>query len=180
MRNYRLWVSLGALLFIGNALSAPPLHRLIEVEDGDTLVVEVKGETRRLQLLGIDAPENVKNPKFERDLTRTGLNPSALLGLGQASAAHLRNLLPVGTSITLEGNLNSRDKYGRTPIVARVGKGQSINAAMIGGGYAITLVRYPLENDFKQKLLTLEIKAQSAQRGLWGDQSEAMRAWSGK
>ncbi|MEJ1343607.1 MAG: hypothetical protein RPU14_16295, partial [Candidatus Sedimenticola sp. (ex Thyasira tokunagai)] len=54
------------------ATAGQPQHQasLISVEDGDTLVVKIKGEEKRVQLLGIDAPEDVENPKFTKDLQR--------------------------------------------------------------------------------------------------------------
>lgn len=43
-----------------------------EIEDGDTLVAVIGGSRERLQLAGIDAPEDSDNAKLQRDLTRTG------------------------------------------------------------------------------------------------------------
>lgn len=155
-------------------------YPLLKVEDGDTLVVTIEGRPTRLQLLGIDAPEDVENPKLNRDMARTGLERGSLLQLGQGATLHLKSLAAVGSLLTLEGNLKRRDKYGRIPVVARLGAGDSLNAAMVGDGYAITLAGFPLDDSLVQALSELEHRASSEQRGLWGEHPLPMRAWSGR
>ena len=53
------------------------------VKDADTLRVEVDGESYRIQLPGIDAPESVPNPKLLRDVERTGRDAETLLAMGR-------------------------------------------------------------------------------------------------
>ena len=55
----------------------------MQIEDADTLLVEVAGVSYRVQLPDIDAPENTANPKLQRDIERTGLDAEALLALGR-------------------------------------------------------------------------------------------------
>ncbi|MCP5430278.1 MAG: hypothetical protein H6962_08775 [Chromatiaceae bacterium] len=73
------------LLACSSALNAAPqqvVPESVQIEDADTLVVEVAGVSYRIQLPDIDAPENTMNQKLQRDIERTGLGAEALLALG--------------------------------------------------------------------------------------------------
>ena len=61
------------------AMSASNLYPVKAVEDGDTLVVVAENQDVRIQLLGIDAPEDVPNPKLQKDLERTKLAEEVLI-----------------------------------------------------------------------------------------------------
>ena len=61
----------------------------IQVEDGDTLLITFPDGVRRVQLSGIDAPEDKENPKFAVDLKRTALAKDTLLELGATATGHL-------------------------------------------------------------------------------------------
>ena len=99
MKIFTLFLSLFLPLF--PLWAAAPGYPLQKVEDGDTLVLDVGGQSTRLQLLGIDAPEDVVNPKLEIDLKRTGLSEEALLKLGRQASNHLRELVKPGQMIAL-------------------------------------------------------------------------------
>jgi len=154
-------------------------YTLTSVEDGDTILVAIDGKPRRLQLQGIDAPEDVENPKLQRDRERTGLSSETLLDLGQAATRHLKGLIDPDDPIRLEGNLNQRDRYGRTPVTAYGGNGLSLNEQMVADGYALIMTRYPLDPAFKERLMAEQERARTRKRGLWGEHPEAMQAWSG-
>ncbi len=152
-----------------------PLQR---VEDGDTLVVKIDGQPLRLQLLGIDAPEDVENPKLKKDMERTGLDKEVLLNLGRDATNHLKGLVVPGTGVTLSGDLNHKDRYGRILIIAYTPEGDSLNETMVENGYAITLGRYPMDEALQQQLTRLEAAAREGHHGLWGLKPDTMEAWS--
>lgn len=149
------------------------------VEDGDTLIVEISGEKARLQLTGIDAPEDVMNPKLQKDMERTGLDAGTLLQLGQAATAHLASLVPVGARVTVEGQLEKRDRYGRIPAIVHSASGASVNETMVATGYAVVLGRYPMEPGLKARLLDMQKNAVEQKRGLWGSHPQTTHSWSG-
>ena len=168
------------LLFSYTAQGAGITAVIEQVEDGDTVVARVDGKSERLQLLGIDAPEDTDNAKLKRDLQVTGLQPEALLQLGDQATQHLRTLLTPGQEVTLVGELKQRDRYGRIPVVLYAAGEQSFNEAMVGDGYAVVLGRYPLDARLKARLEALEAEAIAGRRGLWGRYRENAAAWSGK
>ncbi len=173
-------IALGCLSGSGTALSADHGYRVLSIEDGDTLLVEMDGRAQRLQLLGIDAPEDVANPKLHRDQQRTGLDADTLLALGQAATRHLKSLVPQGQRLMLEGDLGKRDKYGRVPVTASNPDGRVLNEAMVQDGYAVVLDRYLPDGQFRDRLRHHEETAVTEGRGLWGDHRAAALAWRGR
>lgn len=166
--------------FTAAAQGAGATAAIEQLEDGDTIVARLAGKSARLQLLGIDAPEDTDNAKLQRDLQVTGLKPEALLQLGVQATEHLGTLLTPGQEVTLDGKLQQRDRYGRIPVVLYTAGGRSINEAMVADGYAMVLGRYPLDAQLKTRLEVLESEAIAEHRGLWGPYRERMQAWSGK
>jgi len=168
------------LLFSFTTQAAGVTAAIEQVEDGDTVVARIEGKSERLQLLGIDAPEDTDNAKLKRDLQVTGLQPEVLLQLGEQATQHLLTLLTPGQEVTLIGELQQRDRYGRIPVVLYAAGEQSFNEAMVGDGYAVVLGRYPLDARLKARLEALEAEAIAGRRGLWGPYRESAAAWSGK
>lgn len=74
-----------------------------KIVDGDTLDVKpaAGGETMRIRLIGIDAPESV-NPDDSK-------NTEA----GREASAWLKDSLPKGTRVWLVKDVSDTDKYGR-------------------------------------------------------------------
>lgn len=162
-----------------SADSAP--YSLLQVEDGDTLLLDVDGNPTRVQLQGIDAPEDVANPKLIRDVERTGKSTELLLGLGQQATQHLNQLIGTATQIEITGNLKITDKYGRVPVFASLpGAKYSLNAAMVSQGYAIALPGDQSVIDTTENLQQLELRARGENAGLWQSNPELMQAWSGR
>jgi len=153
-------------------------YPLVAVEDGDTITIQVDGEIKRLQLAGIDAPEDQANPKLTRDLERTGLSADTLLALGNAATAHLKQLILPGDEVEVAGDLAASDRYGRIPVFVYKDK-HSLNAAMVTDGYAIVLQQSSIAQEIKAELSALQLRAQSEKRGLWGSHDSETFSWSG-
>lgn len=112
-----------------------------QVIDGDTLDVAMNGQTVRVRLSQIDAPE--------RDQPFGGASRSALA----------RSLS--GKAITLRSE--GEDRYGRT-LATVFADGQNINAALVRDGAAWAYRDY-LDDP---GLLLAERQARADGRGLWG------------
>ncbi len=151
--------------------------KVVGIEDGDTIVVEIKGAENRVQLSGIDAPENTDNAKFKLDIKTTGLTAETLLAIGNAATDHLKSLLPSGATVSIDANMDERDRYGRIPAIIFNSKGLQLNEKMVEDGYASMLTRYPLDADFKTRLQHKQAQAQKNNLGLWDRYPEISKIW---
>jgi len=163
----------------GQALAESHSVTLIQVEDGDTLIVKIDGQRQRIQLIGIDAPEDTDNAKLKVDSHRTSITAATLQKIGGVATDYLQTLVKPGDILTLRGDLTKRDKYGRIPGNIINSSGKSLSEAMVTNGYALTLSAYPVEEKLKSALLEQQATAITAKRGLWGSHSDIVRAWSG-
>ena len=117
MRTHRWLIacSLSVVSLVSVAGQQTIAPERVDVEDADTLLMQVAGASYRIQLPGIDAPESVMNPKLQRDIGRTGLSADTLLPLGQAAVTGLQQLLPSFQPYRLVFDPEVKDRYGRTP-----------------------------------------------------------------
>jgi micrococcal nuclease len=122
------------------------------VVDGDTLII-TNGD--RIRLIGIDSPESVQ--------------PDAPVEcFGPQASNRLMELLPVGTGVRLEYDVDRSDRFGRTlAYVFRRSDGLFINASQIDGGFATTLSIAP-NTRYADRFTDLQEQAKADQRGLWG------------
>ena len=149
------------------------------IEDGDTItIINLDGESRRIQLSGIDAPEDTEHAKLKLDIRKKGLSKESLLEIGELATSFLKSKVAAGQKVSLQGDLNQRDKYGRIPAIVINEKGSSLNLLMVREGYAILLKRYPLEEKFKAALEEAQQHARSSNSGLWKSHPEIMATWS--
>ena len=148
------------------------------VEDGDTIVINYKGKTQRVQLIGIDAPEGTQNPKLNIDSSKKDIKKTDLLEMGRLSTEQLKVLVAAGQKVSLSGNLTQKDKYDRLPAIVINEKGESLNQQMVETGYALLLTRFPISDKLKTTLETAQEKAKTEEKGLWKSHLELMKKWS--
>lgn len=140
---------------LGQALweSALPGHvsraRVIQVIDGDTLVIE-GGATVRL--LGIDAPET-SHPGLE--------HPQAY---GQEAKERLRRLVE-GRVVSLEQDVSDTDHYGRSLRHVWLG-GRLVSEVLVAEGLA-RANSIPPDRRYADRLARAEERARRSGRGLW-------------
>lgn len=131
---------------------------VISVVDGDTLdaafAVDGHRIEERIRLIGIDTPET-KKPD------------SPVECFGVEAAQRLAQLVPPGTAIMVERDVESRDVYGRLLAhVSRHDDGSSVNLRMLAEGYAVTLVIAP-NVAHSSAYASAERAARRARLGLW-------------
>ena len=151
----------------------------VQVEDGDTLLVKLDGEMQRLQLTGIDAPEDSENPKLKVDLERTQLDRDTLLSLGMMATNHLRDLIAAANRLNLIYLPDDRDRYGRLQGDVRDGLGNnSLARTMVADGFAVVT----LDEADSQRSDWLESQKQAYDQklGLWGLLRKPAVLWAGK
>src|SRR4051794_20342509 len=107
------------------APSQPGQATVTRVVDGDTVIVHIGSKNESVRLLGIDTPESVK--------PGTPVQCFAL-----EASARTKALLPPGTPVHLEGDVDGRDRYGRLlAYVYRLRDDLFVNAALVEEGFAV-------------------------------------------
>jgi micrococcal nuclease len=173
--------TLGLLLLIPSLALADSLWfdaEAVQVEDGDTLLVKLEGQTQRVQLIGIDAPEESENPKFKVDLQRTALDHETLLSLGLMATNHLRELIKGAARLELRYQPDDRDRYGRLQGEWLDSSGNSLNLAMLTDGYAV--VTLDEADGRRAEWRQSQQLAFDRKQGLWGLLPKPAVQWAGK
>jgi micrococcal nuclease len=106
------------------------------VSDGDTIRVIYQGKTRRVRLLGLDAPESRHVEKLYRDASRSGISSSVLLAEGLDASAHLKELLDGERAVELEFEHVRFDRFDRLLAYVYRSDGEMMNERMLLDGYA--------------------------------------------
>jgi micrococcal nuclease len=132
------------------------LDQIERVVDGDTVIAKSAG---RLRMIGMNTPETVSSRQTEQ-----GAPPDCY---GPEASAYTKKLLPAGTSVRLETDQESRDKYGRNLVyIFRSSDNIFINGELVKQGYARQRT-YGKNIKYDGLLRGYEQEAQTARRGLW-------------
>jgi micrococcal nuclease len=117
--------------------------------------VQLGGRDERVRLIGIDTPETVDPRK-------------PVQCFGKEASNRTKALLPKGTAIRLERDVEARDRYGRLlAYVYRVEDGTFVNLALAEEGFAQTLT-IPPNVAYADRFAAAAADARRAGRGLWG------------
>ncbi len=134
------------------ALAGSDLHEahVIEVNDGDTVTLRFDGKDWRTRLIGIDAPE---------------------LGQGYWGRRAKRHLIEIMNrtewTVSLETDIESRDKYDRLLAYLWTQQRELINDRMIRDGYAVRFT-IPPNTRYERLLFRAEEQARQGGKGIWG------------
>lgn len=128
--------------------------RVARVTDGDTIHVERNGHDETIRLIGIDTPET-KKPD------------TPVQCFGPEATAYTTSLLPKGTRLHLERDVEARDPYGRLlAYVYRVDDGMFVNLQIISQGYARPLT-IPPNVAHADEFVAAARSAEAGNVGLW-------------
>lgn len=145
-----LLISLFLLFTFTSGANAEFTGEVVGVVDGDTIEVMHDGESERVRLRGIDAPE--KGQAF---------------GKGSKRAA---SELSFGKDVTVEEH--GRDKYGRTLGEVILPDDRSLNRELVRRGHAWQYRKYSNDSELER----LEREARRSRHGLWKD-DDAVPPW---
>ncbi len=140
-------------------ITAPPVLEanatMVRTIDGDTIDVKIGDTEERVRLLGVDTPESVK-----RD--------SPVECFGKEASKFAAGLLPAGTELHLERDVEARDAYGRLlAYVYRLPDGLFVNIELVRQGFAQTLT-FPPNVTHADEFVDAARQAERANLGLWG------------
>ena len=137
--------------------------RVVEIVDGDTVVLDDGSEVR---LVGLQAPKlALGRPDFED------------WPLADEARAALEDLL-LGEAVTLAYGGRRLDRHGRHLAHLFLADGTWVQAAVLSDGMA-RVYSFPDNRAAVPELLDLEIAARAAGRGIWAEPWYAVRAIDG-
>jgi micrococcal nuclease len=137
------------------SLTASPNSATLKgVVDGDTIDIAIGGKTERVRLIGINTPET-KHPT------------KGVECYGPEASAYTEQLLPKGTKLRVERDVEARDKYGRLLLYVYIANSNVfVNMDLVMNGYARPMVFEPNtahRADFAQAATQAELR----NVGLW-------------
>ncbi len=127
---------------------------MVAVVDGDTVDLEIDGRVERVRLIGIDTPESVSTS-----------TPDQCFGAEATEA--LRGLLPLGAAVSIQRDIEARDRYGRLLLyLHRSSDHLFVNEWMVANGFAAAVVYEP-NSSLATTFADAESLARSSGAGLW-------------
>ncbi len=163
-------------LAIAEIPSSAKAARIVQVIDGDTVIVLLNNRREHVRLIGIDTPESRPNPRAERQAQDRHVDQGTILELGHRASEYTRGLLPKNSTVFLEFDLEPRDRYRRLLAYAwvrRDGAKQAgakneliVNEEILKAGYAY-LLTVPPNVKYRQRLAAAFTEARRNKRGLW-------------
>lgn len=127
-------------------------YKVIKVVDGDTIKIIYNGKEESIRLIGIDTPESV-HPDAEKNTE-----------LGKVASEYTKSQLE-GKEITLELDIQERDKYGRILAYAYIND-EMFNKILLKEGYAQLMTISP-NVKYADEFVALQKQARESQKGIW-------------
>jgi micrococcal nuclease len=145
--------------------------RVLQVIDGDTLIVDIRGQREHVRLIGIDTPETRHNHRSQLQSHERNLAEKTILQFGNRASNFTRELLPKKSTVFLEFDVSRRDKYQRLLAYAWIMRGTPETALMVNeeilrAGYAYSLT-VPPNVKHRERLALAFAEGRREKRGLW-------------
>ena len=119
-------------------------YEVVRVVDGDTLIVKMGDSEKYVRLIGVNAPESV-HPDETKNTPE-----------GVAASNYLKELLPQGSLVYLEYDVDRYDSYERTlAYVYLEDKETMVNLLLLENGYA-ELMTVPPNTKYEARFLSVK------------------------
>lgn len=137
--------------------SQSELYKVVKVVDGDTFDVLIKGENKRIRLIGVDTPEVIDSRK-------------PIQCFGREASNFAKNLL-MNKLIRLESDSTQGDvdKYQRLLRYVFLEDKTFINKIIISEGYAHQYTHNSNPYKYQKEFIEAEREARRTKKGLWAD-----------
>lgn len=123
-------------------------YQLDRIIDGDTIVLNIRGKSERVRLIGIDTPES--DECYANEAT-----------------SYLRLLLDDGpVYIETDSSQGMRDQHNRRLAFIYTTDGTFVNKEMLNDGYA-SVMRMSVPHRYVEEFNQAQKRAQENRRGMW-------------
>ena len=131
----------------------PGTYRVVSIDDGDTIIVDMNGTDEKVRFIGVDTPET-KDPR------------KPIQCFGRAATEFTKNLIG-NRPVRLEADPTNtnRDRYNRLLRYVYLPDGTLVNAEIIKQGYGFAYVNFPVQK--MDEFRSLQKEAREQNRGLW-------------
>ncbi len=132
----------------------PGQYKVLTVEDGDTITVDMNGTSERVRFIGVDTPET-QDPRFPVQC------------FGKVAGEFTKSLIgenPV--RLEADPTNTNRDRYERLLRYVYLPDGRLANAEIIKQGYGFAYTLFPYEK--LEEFRGYERQAREQGLGLWG------------
>jgi len=146
--------------FVSTSLLYAYSCRVEKIIDGDTFICS--GE--KVRLIGVDTPESSINPHIEKQRSLGDIK--TILKLGEEAKRFVSSVMPVGTVVKLELDVQQRDKYGRLLAYVWLPDGRMLNEVLLKEGYAM-LLTIPPNVKYEDRFREAYREAVTKKKGLW-------------
>jgi len=164
--NNMFFPLLAVFAIFATSTYAADMATVIKVIDGDTIKIMYQQEKQSVRLIGIDTPESRANKKANKDAMRSGQDVAAITTMGKQATAYAKNMVKPGDTISIEFDVQKRDKYGRLLGYVYLSDGRMLNEEIIRGGYASAMT-IPPNIKYQARFLNAYRNARENKRGLW-------------
>jgi micrococcal nuclease len=139
---------------------------VITVVDGDTLRLRIGQDRQLLRLIGIDTPESRINKRAEKQAERSFTDTDTIIQLGERAKSAVSGMVPVGTRVSVEFDVERRDHYGRLLGYVYLPDGSMLNEKILSMGYGKLLTVSP-NIRHSDRLRAAFAEGRTGRRGLW-------------
>ncbi len=133
--------------------SQPGLYKVVTVDDGDTITVDMNGSIETIRFIGVDTPETHK--------------PDTVVQCYGPEATDYTKSLIGKQKVRLQADpLNTnRDRYGRLLRYVYLPDNTLLEQKLLSEGYGFAYTFFPLSK--AKEFETYELQAKTAGKGLW-------------
>jgi len=147
-------------------LYADETATVVDVVDGDTLMVEYNSKKESINLLGIDAPESVMNRKAEIDSRTAGESLLTITFKGIDAKRFVERIVKKGDIVVMAFDVQVRDQEGKLQGYVYLSDGRMLNEEIVRAGYAKVAVAPP-NMKYQERFIEAYKEARIYRRGLW-------------
>ena len=136
---------------------------VIQVIDGESLLININGKETRIRLIGIDVPEKIVPSDYS----------SEERNIDEDITTILKKKISEGDVVSLEYDNSPTDKYGRILAYVYFSDGKMIQDYLLENGYS-TLIDMGENKKYSEHFKEIALKAQKEKIGLWNGYFSAM------